>query len=55
MDLSLFSVLTATLNEAAVMVTPSLDSVRVAPPVMDDVRPTASLWAGRKASFSRTR
>jgi hypothetical protein len=42
-DLSLFSVFTATLNDAEVMVTPSPDRASVASPVIEDVRPTASL------------
>jgi hypothetical protein len=51
----LFNVLTATSNEAALIVTTLLDSLKVTPPVICDVRPTASLWAGKKPSFSRTR
>src|SRR5260370_38422441 len=54
-DLSLFSVFTATLNDADATVTPPPDRASVASPVIDDVRPTASLWAGRNASCSRTR
>ena len=54
-DLSLVSWLTSTLKDAAVTFTVLPDSVSAAAPVMADVRPTASLCAGRNASFSRTR
>lgn len=47
--------LTATSNEAAFIAIAPLDSLSVAAPVIDEVRPTASLCAGRNASFSRTR
>ena len=43
------------LNAAFVIVSASPDPVDSASPVIDDVRPTASFLAGRKASFSRTR
>jgi hypothetical protein len=52
---SLLSVLTAASNEAAVIVKLPLALVTIAAPVTSEVRPTASLSAGRKASFSRTR
>ena len=54
-DLSLVSWLTSTLKDPAVTFTVLPDSVSVAAPVMADVRPMASLCAGRNASFSRTR
>jgi len=55
MALSLVSVLTSTLNDAAVTASPLATWVRVNEPVTAVVRPTASLGAGRDASCSRTR
>jgi len=52
---SLLSVLTATSNTAEVIEIVPWDSVSAALPVIDEVRPTASLCAGRNPSFSRTR
>ena len=51
----LLSLSTSTVNAAALAVTTWPDWAKVAVPVMADVRPTASLSAGRNPSFSRTR
>jgi hypothetical protein len=55
MDRSLVSVLTATLKDAEEIVADPPFCRTVAVPVIWEVRPTASLSAGRNASFSRTR
>src|ERR1022692_2572894 len=49
----LVSLLTSTVNEAALTVSTWPAWVNVAVPVIAEVRPTASLSAGRNPSFSR--
>jgi hypothetical protein len=55
MDWSLVSVLTSTVIETAETLRLDPEPVIVTVPCTDEVRPTASLGAARKASCSRTR
>jgi hypothetical protein len=55
MDWSLVNVLTSTVIDAAETLMLDPEPVIVTVPCTDEVRPTASLGAARKASCSRTR